>query len=181
MQAHQLIPHPAVPAKYVSGVTVSIRDDHPNWLRIRWRVEGAQSLVLPKITSKRRADGLWKTTCFELFVKPVEGDAYSEWNFSPSRQWNAYDFDAPREGMRSREVEQDPDGVIHPGSKFALFDVSIPWRALPDVESATGIAAVIEEEGGVLSYWSLCHMSADKPDFHDPACFTATLAPPLHS
>ena len=54
MQAHQLIPHPAMPAKQVTKVAVSIRGDHPNWLRIRWRVEGAQSLVLPKITSKRR-------------------------------------------------------------------------------------------------------------------------------
>ena len=39
------------------------------------------------------------------------------------------------------------------------------------------LAAVIEEEGGVKSYWALAH-PAEKPDFHDPACFTATLAAP---
>ena len=39
------------------------------------------------------------------------------------------------------------------------------------------LAAVIEEEGGAKSYWALSH-PADKPDFHDPTCFTATLAAP---
>jgi len=36
---------------------------------------------------------------------------------------------------------------------------------------------VIEEEGGVKSYWSLAH-AADAPDFHDPACFALALAAP---
>jgi len=29
----------------------------------------------------------------------------------------------------------------------------------------------------VLSYWALAHPEG-KPDFHDPACFAATLEPP---
>jgi len=36
---------------------------------------------------------------------------------------------------------------------------------------------VIEEHDGVKSFWALAH-SADKPDFHDPACFLATLPAP---
>ena len=42
-----------------------------------------------------------------------------------------------------------------------------------------GLTAVIEEEGGVKSFWALAHGDPAKPDFHDPACFTAKLpAPP---
>jgi hypothetical protein len=40
-----------------------------------------------------------------------------------------------------------------------------------------GISAVIEEQGGVKSYWALAHSDA-KPDFHAPACFAATLPAP---
>jgi hypothetical protein len=40
-----------------------------------------------------------------------------------------------------------------------------------------GLAAVIEEQGGVKSYWALAHPDA-KPDFHAPACFAATLPAP---
>jgi len=40
-----------------------------------------------------------------------------------------------------------------------------------------GLSAVIEEEGGVKSYWAMTHAS-EKPDFHDAACFAAGLEPP---
>jgi hypothetical protein len=40
-----------------------------------------------------------------------------------------------------------------------------------------GLAAVIEEAGGTLSYWALAH-SEDKPDFHASACFAAALPAP---
>jgi len=33
-----------------------------------------------------------------------------------------------------------------------------------------GLTAVIEETGGVKSYWALAHASRE-PDFHDPATF----------
>jgi hypothetical protein len=63
------------------------------------------------------------------------------------------------------------------GSSFAIFDAAIPRAGLPEGDCAANFCAVIEEEGGALSYWALAH-PADKPDFHDPACFTATLPAP---
>jgi hypothetical protein len=38
-----------------------------------------------------------------------------------------------------------------------------------------GLSAVLEEQDGTKSHWALAH-GGDKPDFHDPACFTASLA-----
>jgi hypothetical protein len=43
-----------------------------------------------------------------------------------------------------------------------------------------GLAAVIEEEGAVKSYWALAHPPG-KPDFHHPTCFAATLPAPKDS
>ena len=177
MQAYPLIPHPSCPPLQVASVDARVGLDDPNWLRIRWRIEGSEKLVLPRIGSKKRADGLWQTTCFELFLRPEGGEWYLEWNFSPSRGWNAYEFESYRAGMRERDVDRVPDGQVHPGSKFTLFDVAIPRVALPAKLCAMAITAVVEEEGGFKSYWSIAHPPQDRPDFHDPACFAAVLDP----
>ena len=63
------------------------------------------------------------------------------------------------------------------GSTFAIFDAAIPADWLPELPSAMNVTAVIEEAGGAKSYWAVAHPEA-KPDFHDPACFAAELAPP---
>jgi len=165
----------------VAGVEARVGLGDPNWVRLRWRIEGSEWLVLPSIGSKKRADGLWQSTCFELFLRPEGGESYSEWNLSPSRGWNAYDFDGYRAGMRERDVDQAPDGVIHTGSKFSLYDVAIPRAALPDGPCLMALTAVIVEGGGAKSYWSIAHPPLDKPDFHDLACFAATLDPRIMS
>ena len=181
MQAHRLKPHPMHPPLSVSSVEVKLRADDPNWLRIRWRIEEAQDVFLPKIAGKKRADGLWQSTCFEVFMQPVGGEPYCEWNFSPSRKWNAYDFQGYRDGMAEREIAALPDGQLHAGSKLLIFDAAIPKAAIPPGELNIGITAVVEEKGGTKSYWSLVHPHDDRADFHDPACFALALAAPLPS
>ena len=174
MQTYPLAAHPDHPPASVTQVEARIiaRDD--NWLRVRWRIEGSQRLVVPPFAGKGRADELWQTTCFELFLKPADGSAYVEINLSPSERWNAYDFVAYRWDMEERPFPREPECTMRLGSSFAIFDVAIPGAGLPDAECAMGLAAVIEEQGGVKSYWALAHPDA-KPDFHAPACFAATL------
>jgi hypothetical protein len=141
-----------------------------NWLRLRWRIEGAGAVTVPPLAARGFADGLWRTTCFELFVRGEGGEAYSEFNFSPSQQWAAYDFAAPRQGMAKRDLPRGPGCVWRPGRDLAIFDAAIPRAGLPALPWAANLTCVIEEEGGVISYWSLRHGGA-APDFHDPACF----------
>jgi len=177
MQAYRLIPHSTSSPMQVSGIEARVKTEDPNWLSLRWRIEGANDLVVPRLTGKTRADGLWETTCFEIFLKPRGGDQYYEWNLSPSRRWNAYVFDGYREGMQRHDVARDPNSVWHGGRGFALFDASIPRVALPDTECAMAISAVIEEADGRKSYWSIAHPDAERPDFHHSACFAASLDP----
>lgn len=177
MQAYRLVPHTTSSPLQVSSIEARVKALDPNWLSLRWRIDGASELIVPKISGKSRADGLWRTTCFELFLKPRDAEGYFEWNFSPSRRWNAYSFSDYREGMCEANVAREPDSVWHGGSGFALFDVAVPRSALPDCECSMAIAAVIEESGGRRSYWSIAHPDADRPDFHHSACFAATLDP----
>lgn len=177
MQTYQLTVHPAHPPARVQSVEARIIGADANWLRLRWRIEGSQGLLVPPFAGKGRADNLWQTTCFELFLRPEGGTAYCEFNLSPSERWAAYDFSDYRAEMTERPVEREPQSTIRLGSSFAIFDASIPISALPDASCSMGLSAVLEEESGTKSFWALAH-PADKPDFHDPACFAATLAAP---
>lgn len=177
MQTHQLVAHPAHPPARVTGVEARVIGFDDTWLRVRWRVDGAQALVVPPFSGRGRADELWRTTCFELFLRPKGGERYVELNLSPSERWSAYDFSSHRDGMEDRPVSREPDCTMRIGSNFAIFDAAIPRGALPSVPADANFAAVIEEQGGTVSYWAIAHPLA-KPDFHDPACFAAELAPP---
>ena len=174
MQTYPLTAHPEHPPANVTRIEAKIIGRDANWLRVRWRIEGSESLVVPSFSGKGRANELWQTTCFELFLKPAGGAGYVELNLSPSERWNAYDFEAYRWGMAERPFPREPECTLRLGSSFAIFDAAIPVAGLPDAECAMGLSAVIEEQGGVKSYWALAHPDA-KPDFHAPACFAATL------
>lgn len=174
MQKLELIPHPAFPPRQVARIAASVSQKDPRWLQLRWRVEGAGAIVVLPFAGRRRADELWRTTCFEMFCG--DGPSYAEFNFAPSEAWAAYDFDGYREGMRDRPMWPQPTISWRGGhSGLAILDVAIPRAAIPS--GALAVSAVIEEEGGVKSFWALAHPPGD-PDFHHRACFAATLAPP---
>ena len=177
MQTHLLLPHPDHPPLAVSQVEARVIGLDADWLRLRWRVENSQRLFVPPFAGRGRADELWRTTCFEAFLRPVGWEAYVELNLSPSERWNAYDFERYREGMSERPFPREPECTLRQGSSFAIFDAAVPVAGLPGGECAVGLSAVLEEEGGTLSYWALAHADG-KPDFHAPACFTDLLASP---
>jgi hypothetical protein len=154
-----------MPPLAVKTITARLNTDDANWLRIRWRIEGAAHLIVPPFAGKSRADGLWRTTCFELFIHAEGQPGYSEFNLSPSERWAAYDFTGYRQGMTNRKMTRDPVCTMRQGANVAIFDAAIPHAALPPLPWRFGLSAVIEEEGA-KSYWAHDHRSA-QPDFHE--------------
>lgn len=184
METYPLICHPDTPARSVraiAGKVIGLRD---GWLELRWRIEGAQDLILPAFAGRGRADGLWQAICFEMFLRAPGGEHYVELNLSPSERWAAYDFSAYRAGMAERAMPRDPVCTIRHGQRgqdnqggVAIFDAAIPLAGLPPLPWDFSLTAVIEEQGGVKSYWALAHPPG-QPDFHHPACFAGALAAP---
>ena len=177
MQTNRLVPHPEHPPLAVTGIEARILAPAGPWLRLRWRIEGAGQVAVPPFAGKGRADGLWRSTCFELFVRSGPGPRYLELNLSPSERWAAYDFAGYRDGMVERSLPRQPDCTWRGGRSMAVFDAAVPAAGLPPLPWDVGLCAVIEETGGRLSYWSLAH-PAGRPDFHDPACFALHVAAP---
>lgn len=177
METYRLACHPDHPAQAVAEIEARITSLDGNWLQLRWRINGAAQLKVPRFAGRARADELWLTTCFELFVQPLDSTGYCEFNFSPSERWAAYNFAGYREGMADRPMPRDPSCTMRRGSGIAIFDAAIPRTALPALPWHYGLCAVIEEEGGRKSYWAIAHPPG-KPDFHHPACFAAQLPAP---
>lgn len=171
--SHRLKPHRDTPPSGVAAVEVAQLGIANAVLRLRFVVRGAAGLLLPPPTSPGRANGLWQTTCFELFLRGVDDDSYVEFNFSPSGQWAAYAFTGTRTGMRDLALSADPHvEAAGAGTDFVL-DVAVDLASVP-VARRMSLTAVIEETDGTKSYWALAHPPG-KPDFHDPACFVLEL------
>jgi hypothetical protein len=173
-----LVPHPDHPPVGVRAITATLGPARGHWLPLRWRIEGAGALVVPAFAGRGRADGLWRTTCFELFLAPEGGDGYCEFNLSPSERWAAYDFAGYRDGMVDRAMPRDAACALRGHGNLMIFDAALPLAGLPARPCHAGLSAVIEEAGGRISYWALAH-PVGKADFHHPACFATTLAAPL--
>jgi hypothetical protein len=131
----------------------------------------AGRFFIPEPSEPSRADGLWKTTCFEAFLRGAGKRKYREWNFSPSGQWAAYDFSGTRKGMTNAEVASPP--YVRMEDNFTWWALGATF-AVDTGEWGLGLSAVLEEKDGTKSCWALAH-PADKPDFHAPGCFVARL------
>jgi hypothetical protein len=143
-------------------------------LTLCWRVTGADALKIPAPSTPDRTDGLWKTTCFEAFLRPRAGGAYLEFNFSPSSQWAAYQFSGYRAGMSDAAVAAPAIKAVRSGR---VFEISASIGLAPFAVSPSarlGLAAVLETTDGAKSYWALAH-TGDKPDFHRADAFIARL------
>lgn len=174
---YELSCHPDTPAAKIRGVSVQVNaNDRECWLEFYVRYEG--KIALPVMRDPRRADELWKKTCFEVFLKSIHNDSYVEFNLSPSFEWAAYSFDGYRRGMRELALEFDPEISITPDTPghfwlAAELDIS----AIGVREAAMNLTAVIEDGEGEKSYWALAH-APGAPDFHNPDCFVARLPAP---
>ena len=139
-----------------------------------------QRLCLAESGPQVREDELWKTTCFEAFVRPAHGPAYFEFNMSPSSAWASYRFDDYRSGMAEATIQPDQEMYFMSDGSIWQQDVTFGFAGStdlnPTVPLAIALAAVIEEEGGHKSYWALAHPDGP-PDFHNRDCFIAHLPP----
>ncbi|MEA3013214.1 MAG: hypothetical protein QOD42_1759 [Sphingomonadales bacterium] len=167
----ELIPHPETPASAVRFVSAGVQR-LPGGLDLQYVVEGdASLLVIPAPAKPYRTDELWRSTCFELFIR--EGNqAYCEINLSPSGQWAAYRFQDYRGEAEDLDLDEPPR-IWFSREPFGLLltaSITIGLRG----NGPVGLSAVIGEKDGTISYWALAHPPGD-PDFHHPACFALEL------
>jgi hypothetical protein len=168
----KLVRHPDSPPHDLM-VDVAV-DRSGEALSLRYTVTGAVGAVaLPPRGVSGRSDGLWRSTCFEAFIRG-EGDAYAEFNFAPSGGWAAYAFEDYRQEPTDLDI---PGPAIQFGRSeremMLTVELGLPAE-FARTAAPLALSAVIEDLEGAKSYWALAH-SGGMPDFHHADCFVAKL------
>jgi hypothetical protein len=154
-----LVRHPDSPPGAVHAVEAELART-PEGAVATFRIAGDTHEVVVPRPAAGRANELWRTTCFELFIERKQG-GYREFNLSPSGAWAAYDFDGYREGMR----DADADVAIsfsNEGNRLTM--IAAIDSEFPDY-ARVGLSAVVEEADGAVRYWATS-FAPGKPDFH---------------
>jgi hypothetical protein len=170
-----LTAHPSTPNGAVRSLGVRLQAEERGVLVFQYSLDADMSRLRVAPSGRgERADALWTHTCFEAFIAPADGPGYHEFNFSPSLNWAAYRFTGYREGMSPAEIGQAPQISVRRREDGLELRSAVSLANVADLRAARqlkiGLAAVIEDENGRLSYWGLRHPSG-KPDFHHPDGF----------
>ena len=181
-QSFSLIPFPApnVPEITITG-TIARQN---GVLTLHYSLAGnIADIFLPSLSAHPgRKDGLWQTTCFELFLAVKDQPGYWEFNMSPSGDWNVYRMDAYRRiGFREEtSIQRLPFEVRKTAGTFTL-DLAVDLTRILHIDQRleVGVTAVIQTRDGSATYWALNH-PASQADFHRRESFTLALAGQTH-
>jgi len=164
--------HPDAACEALRGIEASVARNGGG-LQVSYVLDGEIGRVcVPAPRPARIAERLWQHTCCEIFIARRGAPGYREFNLSPSGEWAAYDFARYREGRLLDDSSWSPGIVVCHAPGTLQLSASIP--VFPAATLVIGLAAVIEENSGALSYWALRH-APGKPDFHHPCGFILEL------
>ena len=174
-----LVCHPNTPSRVAQAVTTQVARSAEGKLSVSYAIHGdIARLAIPAPGPARVGWKLWRHTCCELFVRQRGAAAYHEFNFSPSGEWASYAFTKYREGATLADEALNPQVAIDAtGARldlYALVDLAGLSPAYGRSPLSIGLAVIIEEESGGLSYWALRH-APGKPDFHHLQAFALEL------
>lgn len=158
--------HPTTPVSWIQNVTVNC-SYNSDGMNLMYQINGnIELLQLPThCSSPHRADNLWQHTCGEAFVAQKNTTIYREWNFSPSRQWQVYEFADYREARTLPAVSAPQIYSIVTPEQFTLT-VQIPSTWYPhNTPLLLGLSMILQDVTGKISYWALQH-SPGLADFH---------------
>ena len=174
-----LVCHPNTPSRVAQAVKAQVLRTAEGKLSVSYAIHGdIARLVIPAPGPARVGWKLWRHTCCELFLRQKNAAPYHEFNFSPSGEWASYAFTKYREGATLVDEQLNPQvAVDSTGTQlnlYALVDLARLAPAYLRSPLAMGLAVIIEEESGGLSYWALKH-APGKPDFHHLQAFALEL------
>ncbi|MBP6218944.1 MAG: hypothetical protein KA436_10190 [Oligoflexales bacterium] len=143
------------------------------WIQVYYEVQGPISklkIVEPNPDPFYR-EGIWESTCCELFISIPPSQGYKEWNISPSGDWFSMHFSGYRTRQANYKDLSPPLSTNwrREGDKLSCsLKVKIPVSQEP---LHLSICTILEDLQGEKSYWSLTHTQPN-PDFHDLGSFS---------
>jgi hypothetical protein len=126
-----------------------------------------------------RCDGIWQSTCMELFISSPSMQRYWEYNFCPSGDWNIYQLSDYRSTLQVEPSCRQP--AITYCQKPGVWELDVvtqlPNPLIDQPVLILAITAVVKQQNGELSYWAL-HHGGGEADFHRRDGFQLSLVQP---
>jgi hypothetical protein len=175
----ELIPHPQGPRPVPEIRIAASIERTATGVELRYEVAGELAgIAWPAPAQPRRADELWRHTCFEAFCASPGAGAYYEFNFSPSTSWAAYRFGGYRERLADPELAAEPLIASRAAGALRVTDVVLDTSRLPRLRASAplefALTAVIEGTDGRIHHYGLAH-PGERADFHDRRGFLLTI------
>lgn len=172
--------HPQSANTAVLRIEASVARPRAGMLAVSYVLEGdLERLSIPPWTGSAIGARLWEHTCFELFIRKRDADAYDEFNFSPSGAWAGHRFERYRVGAPLIAPLPVPKIAMRRDEETLALEASIEAERLSPAYAEGpvdfGLSAVIEDLQGGLTYWALAHPPG-KPDFHHAEAFAICLS-----
>jgi hypothetical protein len=150
-------------------------DRSDNLLSIEYQLRGDLTHIEILLPAKlpTRQDRLWEATCFEFFVG-IPGDRnYWEFNLAPTGDWNMFQLDDYRQGLRPELAFTSLPLTIDRQANLLSLSVKLDLdRIIPGAQSIeVSVTAVIKPIRGEINYWALTHCGSIA-DFHLRDSFT---------
>lgn len=177
MNHFQLHPFPTtdpLPAIEITGTIARQRQI----LTIEYRLQGdlAAIAIPPLAVAPSRQDRLWEATCCELFLGIPGECRYWEFNFAPTGNWQIYQLEDYRQGLRPELAVADLPLTIELQPQLCSLALAFDLSKIIAIDRSIEVAvtAVIQPHQGEISYWALTH-TGSVADFHRRDSFALRL------
>jgi hypothetical protein len=122
--------------------------------------------------SPTRKFALWEANCFEFFLG-IPGDLnYWEFNLSPAGDWNIFQLDDYRQGLRDELAFTSLPFTVKQTATSLLLALEFDLSKIVAVDRSieVSVTTVIRSVNGEMSYWALTHCGS-AADFHQRDSF----------
>ncbi|MES3036855.1 MAG: hypothetical protein V4736_03030 [Bdellovibrionota bacterium] len=144
-------------------------DIYENHLLITFELSDPKNLIAAslghgswKLEHLRRADELWKKTCFEAFLSIPGEKKYWELNIATDGEWNIYSFDDYRTPQPPKESTDFHISKLITTPQSLTCELTTKLK-FPELDYS--LCAIIKMRDGNTFYYSTNH-AGQKPDFH---------------
>ena len=128
----------------------------------------AAELIWPAARSGgERLNELWQSTCLELFIARAGDERYWEVNLSPSGDWNVYQLDGYRQGLKPEPCINSVATTSNSGPDRHQLQASLalPQALIGAATLQANLCAVLQHTNHNNSYWAVSHPGS-QADFH---------------
>ena len=136
--------------------------------KVKGKLEAYQFSQKEKI---KRANELWRATCFELFLANSKTQSYYEINISPTLSWNIYYLEKYRAKPKEIAISSKPMIVTREDLQSYEIEFELECKELDLTKfDQYNLAVILLNKSNEREFWAI-NPVGKSPDFHDRGGF----------